>query len=115
MAAKVILESNADEWLFVEQKRLETALERMAWAIIADARMTVPRKTGNLANTGRVNGSGTKREASFGGFGVKYAHAQEMGTNGIVVFRHYTTPGTGPHYLEKAGDNRVKKGLKPYL
>lgn len=113
--SEVTLIDNSATWLKQEEARLQTGLGRMAQAILATARVKVPRKVGNLANTGRVSGTGNERTISFGGQGVKYAHAQEVGTNGKVVFRHYTTPGTGAHYLEKAGESIVKKGIKPYL
>lgn len=115
MQTKVTLIDNSSAWLKQEEARLQTGLGRVAQAILATARVRVPRKDGNLANTGRVSGTGNEREISFGGQGVKYAHAQEKGTNGKVVFRNYTTPGTGKQYLEKAGEQIAKKGIKPYL
>lgn len=33
---------------------------------------------------------------------ARYAKAQFYGSNGRVVFRNYTTPGTGPRWDEKA-------------
>lgn len=111
----VTLIDHSATWLKQEEARLQTGLGRMAQAILATARVKVPRKVGNLANTGRVSGTGNERKISFGGQGVKYAHAQEVGTNGIVVFKRYTTIGTGKQYLEKAGDTIAKKGIKPYL
>lgn len=115
MAYSVTLIDNSEKWLKQEEARLQVGLGRMTQAILATARQKVPRKYGNLANTGRVSGTGNEREISFGGQGVKYAHAQEEGTNGIVVFKHYTTPGTGKKYLEKSGEQIAKKGIKPYL
>lgn len=115
MGYSVTLIDNSDKWLKQEESRLQVGLGRVAQAILATARTKVPRKYGNLANTGRVSGTGNEREISFGGQGVKYAHAQEEGTNGKVVFRHYTTPGTGAHYLKNAGETIAKKGIKPYL
>lgn len=37
-----------------------------------------------------------------------YARAQFFGTNGIVRFRKYTTPGTGSKWTEKASNNNMK-------
>lgn len=115
MQTKVTLIDNSSAWLKSEESRLQVGLGRMAQAILATARSKAPRKDGNLANTGRVSGTGNEREITFGGQGIKYAHAQEEGTNGKVVFRHYTTPGTGKKYLEKSGEQIAKKGIKPYL
>lgn len=113
--SNVKLIDHSATWLKQEEIRLQTGLGRIAQAILATARVKVPRKVGNLANTGRVSGTGNERQVSFGGQGVKYAHAQEVGTNGRVVFKRYTTPGTGKQYLEKAGETITKKGIKPYL
>lgn len=38
-----------------------------------------------------------------------YARAQEFGSNGRQVFRHYSKPGTGPHFLKNAGDIVTRK------
>lgn len=115
MAYNITLIDNSEKWLKQEEARLQVGLGRIAQAINATARSKVPRKYGNLANTGRVSGTGNEREITFGGQGIKYAHAQEEGTNGIVVFKKYTTPGTGAHYLEQSGDKIVKEGIKKYL
>lgn len=115
MQTKVTLTDNSAALLKSEEARLQVGLGRIAQAILGTARSKVPRKDGNLANTGRVSGTGNEREITFGGQGIKYAHAQEKGTNGIVVFSHYTTPGTGAHYLEQSGEIVAKKGIKPYL
>lgn len=40
-----------------------------------------------------------------GAYGVEYAMVQELGRRaGAAPFRHYTTPGTGPRFIEKAFD-----------
>ena len=41
-------------------------------------------------------------------WGTVYARAQFFGTNGIVTFRKYTTPGTGSKWTEKASNNNMK-------
>ena len=37
-----------------------------------------------------------------------YARAHFYGTNGIVTFRKYTTPGTGSKWTEKASNSNMK-------
>lgn len=41
-------------------------------------------------------------------WGTVYARAQFYGTNGIVRFRKYTTPGTGSKWTEKASNSKMK-------
>lgn len=115
MTSNIQIKTNMDKFNNVTQKPLIRALDKMAQAVVSGAKMTVPRRDNNLAKTGRWEGGGMERRIIFGGKGLKnYAHAQEEGTNGIVIFKHYTTPGTGPHYLKQAGDAVAKKGIKAY-
>lgn len=52
-------------------------------------------------------------------YGEVYARAQFYGTNGIVSFHNYTTPGTGPRWDRKASKDYMdswvdtfKRGLR---
>lgn len=52
-------------------------------------------------------------------YGAVYARAQFYGTNGIVSFHNYTTPGTGPRWDRKASKDYMdswvdtfKRGLR---
>lgn len=52
-------------------------------------------------------------------YGEVYARAQFYGTNGIVSFHNYTTPGTGPRWDRKASEDYMdswvdtfKRGLR---
>ena len=52
-------------------------------------------------------------------YGAVYARAQFYGTNGIVSFHNYTTPGTGPRWDKKASKDYMdswvdtfKRGLR---
>lgn len=87
--------------------------KRMGTAIIANARVRTPMSEngGNLRNSGGLKEEGKSIIVSFGGGQVPYGLAQERGTNGIVVFRHYTTPGTGAHFLEESAITELSKGL----
>lgn len=119
--AKVDIEIQPD-WVENIEAKLQPALDRMAKAIRANARAKAPMSEdyygepgGNLRNSGRVTGNGNIRLISFGGDGVPYGKAQEFGTNGKVVFRHYTTPGTGKNYLSSSARAALQKGFKAYL
>lgn len=114
----VILKDNSTSWLRARESELSSALDRMTQAIRANARMKAPMSEngGNLRNSGRVDGKSLERTISFG-TGLKYGAYQERGEryNGSHKVRHYTTPGTGKHFLKDSGDAVVKKGIKAYL
>lgn len=109
---------NSNSWWSRREQELSSGLEKMAQAILANARVKAPMSEGggNLRNSGRVNGSGLERTISFGN-GLKYGAYQERGkrADGTHVVKRYTTPGTGKHYLKDSGDAVVKKGIKSYL
>ncbi|WP_070021799.1 minor capsid protein [Streptococcus agalactiae] len=65
----------------------------------------VPLRRGALRASGRVEPNG---DASYN---TVYARAHFYGTNGIVTFRKYTTPGTGSRWDKplKANIGRLKK------
>lgn len=62
----------------------------------------VPADSYALRSTGHVNHNHSETSVSWR---TPYARAQYRGTNGIAVFRHYTTPGTGTRWVEKASRN----------
>lgn len=120
MAQNIQIKTNMDAFINATQKPLIPAMDRMAQAVVSGAKMTCPKSDKNLdkklVKTGRWRGKGLERTIIFGGNGLKnYAHAQEEGTNGIAIFRNYTTPGTGAHYLKNSGDAVAKKGVKAFL
>ncbi len=71
----------------------------MANQMLLDMTNFVPMATegGDLRASGHVieNGNGIE-------WNTVYARAQFYGTNGIVTFWHYSTPGTGKRWDEKA-------------
>ena len=84
-----------------------SALGIVATQVLADATPKVPmsmRSRGtNLRGSGRARTMGDgAAEVEWGGDGktVRYARAQHRGTNGRVVFRNYTTPGTGSRWTD---------------
>lgn len=117
MASIVSVETtnNFSSWKRSRESEFSRAVTSMGKAIMNNAKMTVPRKSGKLAKSATVKTSGTSATVTFGSSSVRYAAVQEKGSRNGIVFRNYTTPGTGPHYLENAGDAVAKKGLKAYL
>lgn len=106
----VTFEDNSASWLQTQKTILSRALRRMGQDAVSLAKMTAPKKTGASRASGHVEGLGLEILAVFGDSDVKYAYKQET-----TQFSHYTTPNTGPHFLENGGDTAVKKGIKAYL
>lgn len=95
-------------------EKARTALPRMASSMLVEAKMKAPKKSGDLRASGRVKNSLDESEVSFGGNAKTkpYAYVQERGyAHKGRPFRHYTTPGTGAHYLENAKDVTLRKGI----
>lgn len=114
MTASVEFKNHSRAWLQVQEMNLNNALNAMGDAIMKNAMITAPKLTGKMRNSSRVKKVGThSREIIFGGGDVPYAHYQETGGNGKI--KHYTTPGTGAHYLENAGNAVTKQGIGMYL
>ena len=60
-----------------------------------------PRKSGALRRSIITQSMGSRAQI---GWRLPYAGAQEAGGHGGVVYRNYTTAGTGPHFAKKAFD-----------
>ncbi|MBF0788165.1 MULTISPECIES: minor capsid protein [unclassified Streptococcus] len=71
----------------------------MANQMLMDMTNFVPmaNESGALRASGHVIENGNAVE-----WNTVYARAQFYGTNGIVTFQHYSTPGTGKRWDEKA-------------
>lgn len=85
---------------------LNVALNRMGNSVLNLAKMYAPYKTGALLRDGRVRTTNLDTTISFGGFAVPYARR-----------RHYENnlhPQT-KYYLERAGNEISKRGVKYYL
>lgn len=108
---------NSQEWLTVFRTNVESALGAMADSVRGRATMTVPRKNGYLAESGRVEGTGLERSVIFGSPSVPYAAYQERGmrADGSHVVRRYTTPGTGSRYLQNAFESVLKEGIRRFI
>lgn len=115
MATNVQFIDNSSAWKARVSIDLYRKARNMGQAIINLASLKVPRKYGPLAKSAHIESNG-KNEVYviYGNSEVDYAKVQEDGHRGGVYFKHYTTPGTGPHYLESSGDAVAKKGIGMY-
>lgn len=105
-------------WEVNFEQKIDNALNNMAETTLSRARMTVPRKTGRLSESGRVvSDKKLEKKVVFGSSDIKYAGYQERGMaiDGSRVVRNYTTPGTGSRYLLNAFESVLKEGIKNYL
>lgn len=107
---KMQIQDNSTAWLKQEETRVGRGLRQMGQDAINIARMTVPKKTGVLSETGHIEGMGLMIRAVFGDSSAPYGGIQER-----KQFQHYTTPGTGPHYLKKGGEAAANKGVGAFL
>ncbi len=111
MAVSIKIEDHSADWLRKEEIRLQKGLRNMGIAIVKTAQIKrTPRRDGDLRESGHIEGMGNKISVVFGNERVRYALIQEE-----TQFQHYTTPGTGPHYLKTTGNETVKQGLKKFL
>ena len=81
-----------------ENASTRAALKLAAEMVLAKAVAVTPEETGMLRESGTVTESdgGKTQEISFGGPAAPYALIQHEAPDGW----NYTTPGTGPKYLE---------------
>ena len=71
--------------------------------VVMDSERYVPQgKTRNLVGSGHAEGVAAV-------WHTVYARAHYFGTNGIVTFRKYSTPGTGTKWVEKASNSNMSK------
>lgn len=98
----------------VKDKFSESAFARgkyeVASQILLDAEEYIPLRGGSLRASGYIEGQGTAVV-----YNTVYARAQFYGTNGIVTFRNYTTPGTGKRWDEKVTEYHSDKWAQAFL
>lgn len=78
--------------------------------MLLDMDQYIPKKSGSLRASGKVEGSGNAVT-----FNTVYARAQFYGTNGIVTFGRYTEPGTGKRWDDKAKDNHLEGWVDKFI
>lgn len=97
---------NSAKVLKEEETAINEALGRMGTAILNRAQLYAPVKTGALRADGRVTQEPNSMSVIFGGFSVPYAR-----------LRHYENnlhPDT-KYYLERAGNEVARQGVKNFL
>lgn len=89
----------------LDQKFSEASLKKgelaMANQALMDMERFVPLREGNL----RSGAHAKSGEVTYPG---PYGRAQFYGTNGIVVFKKYTTPGTGKRWDKRVSESTVR-------
>lgn len=76
----------------------------LANQVLIDSDKYIPFKAGALRASGHPEAGGDAVS-----WNTVYARAQFYGTNGIVVFKKYTTPGTGKLWYDKAAEANIDK------
>lgn len=80
---------------------MKQAQFNVAEQVVMDSERFVPQRDGDLVGTGRAY-------SGYVTWHTVYARAHYFGTNGIVKFRKYSTPGTGTQWVEKAAASNMK-------
>lgn len=95
----------------VEKKVSPQAMKRGKLAAGSEALLIMDSSVPLRADGGALRASGRVEPNGDASYNTVYARAQFYGTNGIVVFRKYTTAGTGKRWDKplKANINRLKR------
>lgn len=95
----------------VEKKVSPQAMKRGKLAAGSEALLIMDSSVPLRAGGGALRASGRVEPNGDASYNTVYARAQFYGTNGIVVFRKYTTAGTGKRWDKplKANINRLKR------
>ena len=105
------IENHSTELVDKTKQRSNIFMRTMLDRIVAIATPRTPKKEGYLSRDIIKRVQGTKGQIEWG---TGYAAVQEAGqrkdprSGKIVVFKNYTTPGTGPHFAEKS----IKEAIK---
>lgn len=106
MTTTVVVVDRLPEWSRNLHSILDDAVGETAKDILIDSRGKAPYKKGGLRRESDTNQiSSMHHRVSYW---LEYSAAQEAGKRKGVYFKRYTTPGTGPHFLQTAGDKRVE-------
>lgn len=91
-------------------RNLKNANRRASGKFLQRSQPYVPLRDGPLRSVGRVKDYDTIEWR-----GLPYGKAQFFGTNGIVVFKNYTTPGTGKRWDLVTVANHMPEIEKEYV
>lgn len=92
---RVTVEKRLRDLVGEMDRNLPKCLSMVAEQIRADSDQFVPRLTGDLRTYVNIQADGNEADLIYNS---KYAKYQWFG----VGMKHYTTPGTGPEWCEKA-------------
>lgn len=114
----VKIKSDVEKFIVTNEDLMHETLKLLGADVIRLARTTVPRKNNVLTESGQVEWD-NKLEvyATFGNDfsnSSDYARIQEEGVHPKTgtKFTNYTSPGTGAHFLEKAGKKVSENALQ---
>ena len=109
---KVTVENKIYEFGERTTKVFDEALGRMAKDIVQVTKITIPFLGGDLMKAVKKEKLGILEHRVV--IDEEYASYQERGkrATGSHVVKKYTTPGTGPHFLEKAGDKITSQAIQ---
>lgn len=108
MSAGVIVKTDKAAWAATVGKAAELAAYALAEQMLADSEKFVPYSGGSSQSAGGLRESGTVDRGQSGTvylrWGQVYALYQWFGirADGSHKVSHYTTPGTGTQWVEKA-------------
>lgn len=88
----------------VSDANILRAKRAVANQVLMDDDKYIPMKDGPLRASGQIAIDGSSVS-----WNTVYARAQYYGTNGIVVFKKYTTSGTGKQWHEKSAKANADK------
>lgn len=106
MSSKVVITNNIKQFVKANDVHMNNAVEKMADDTLKMAKIDIPLDKGTLQQSGEVEKKADMQYVVwFGktGDASDYAAAQEAGQARGRVFKNYSTPGTGAHFLENAG------------
>lgn len=114
---EVKVDNQMGKFLLKNEKVMDAAVNKMADDIVQLYQVNVTRKLSRLQESAEVDKKESMHYEVWAGRDAetgKYAGAQEAGKAGSKIFRKFTTPGTGPHAMKKAGE-RVRMLSLHYL
>jgi hypothetical protein len=117
MGNKIIVTNNIRKFVKANDEHMSNAVEKMADDTLKLAQVDVPLDQGVLQKSGEVEKKDDMQfTVWFGktGDASDYAAAQEAGFTRGHPIKNYSTPGTGAHFLQRAGD-RIAKIAIQYL
>lgn len=115
----VKITDSSGAWFNNQLAKVNEALGKMAQSIKAESQLKAPLSEGGgaLRKSVRIVKANKQVSIIYGGGSVAYAGYQERGAryDGTHKVRHYTTSGTGAHYLEEAGKRVTAEGIRRWL